>query len=195
MISDMILDRYLPTHYHDNVPLMRHILAATFVTPKLLSLFDWITTHFSDKKIHHLTADTRKACKKFRSKSRVKAPIENNILQLADAVYALYDDAIEIDSLEHKIKIWKIANAIACRQFQNSPPCKIQVIETIKLSPHINELSLKTAEYKLIEHANQCQAWLNGQYIDSDDDEVTDIIIKLHLLARMIRDVYNGQPL
>lgn len=194
MISDMILDRYLPIHYRDNVPLMRHILAATFVTPKLLSLFDWILTHFSNKKIQRLTVDTRKACKKFRSRSCAKAPVENTILQLADAVYALYDDAIIVDSLEQKIKIWKIANAIACRQIQNSPPCKIQVVETIKPGLYINDFSIESVDNKLVEYANKCQAWLNGQYIDSDDDEVTDIIIKLHLLAKMIRDV-NRQPL
>lgn len=191
MISDIILDRYLPMNYIDNVPLMRYILASTFVTPKLLSLFDLITLRSPNKKILRLTTDTRSACKDFRNHSYTAAPLDKTILKLAGALYAIYDDAITIRGPHSKIKAWKIANAIACRQIQGGPSCKIQVFDTIMPNLCKAEPSLDSIADKLIEYADDCQAWLNEQYIDSDDDEVTEIIIRLHLLAKMIREFHN----
>lgn len=193
MISDMILDGYLPKHYSNNIPLMRHILAATFVTPSLLSLFDVIIVHYSNKKILRLTADTRNACKDFRNHSYAKVPMDKSVLKLAGDLYALYDDVVTISCLDDKIKVWKMANAIACRQFHNAPPYKIQILDTIVPVKHKNTPSVDTVADKLIEYAADCQIWLNGQYIDNDDNEVTEIIIKLHLLAKMLRNFHKEQ--
>ena len=193
MISDMILDNYLPEHFRDNIPLMRHILAATFVTPSLLSTFDLIMAHYTNKKILRLTRDTRIACKGFLVHSYAKVPMDKSVLKLTSDLYALYNDAIMISCLDDKMKFWKISNAISCRQIHNAAPYKIQVLDTI-VPNYKRTPSVDCIVSRLIAYADECQAWLNEQFIDNDDDEVTEIIIKLRLLARMIQDYHNLLP-
>lgn len=155
----------------DDPKLRSHVMAVTTIAPKFLGLLDYISNVQTQDEIITLVSTLKCDCltllSYYNNYLTGNLHIPNEALEITRNLFYLYDDITVSDSIENKIKAWKISYLMALRQVQNEVPLKI----VFQPQPAVNPSELEPPDYpeikeELTEYYDEFCAWSDIHYIE-----------------------------
>jgi len=189
----------LPEIDIDSIVIRKNMMAVTILTPKMLSLLDFLqkSCNLDDRtllRVNELIQSCKDCLSKSIAESSRKSKLPSRIFRRTAQFYSLKDEVILSASIQEKILLWRLSLAESYQEYLYCTSQKFLSITTIREIPKTNilDLSLEQIILELIDYADEIDAWFDIEFADEYDDyheqSEFDDLVKISASLRILSE-------